>query len=125
MESNNESVTIQLGAEESATERELRQTRIKIEEVRNYILRHADDFESDDHPHWLRVCELLNIETSVTKNYTVTMSLDVEVSGSIFSDWDEMNEYSLDISEPEVSTMENGFEIESVSMNVDSVEQSY
>lgn len=125
MSENKEGVTILLGAEESTTERELRQTRIKIEEVRNYIVRHADDFDSADHEHFTRICELLNIETSVTRNYTVTLELDVEISGSIFSDWTDITTYNLDITEPQVDTMEDGFEIESVSMDIQSVEESY
>ena len=124
MEENKEGVTILLGAEESTTERELRQTRIKIEEVRNYIVRHADDFDSADHDHWIHVCDLLNINTSVTKNYKITVELDVEVSGSIFSDWDDVSEYTFDLSEPEVGS-DYGFEVESVSMSIESVEESY
>lgn len=92
----------------------------KIDSVRQYIERHADDFDDEMKEHIKRIAENLGLDLTVTKSYTMTVDVQFEVTASMFEDWDNFNEYDLSV---DVSVESDDYEIGDIRNEVTALDE--
>ncbi|CAB4128753.1 hypothetical protein UFOVP225_71 [uncultured Caudovirales phage] len=88
----------------------------KIEKADEWITEEADSLTERQVEE---LCEILGIETSVTKTVTLSVEIEVEVTAKRGYDFDDISEYDFDIT---VESSSSDFDIESVSSDINSVD---
>ena len=89
----------------------------KIEKADEWITEEADSLTERQVEE---LCEILGIETSVTKTITLEVSIEVEVTAKRGYDFDNIGEYDFEVEVTKSSS--DDWDIDSVSTDINSVD---